>query len=115
MQAIDVQKYLVAVFAACFIGIGSGFLTLAEYMFDRDKEAAKHTIEFETLTKTKVDKNTDCEKVESYREKCTYTMYLNESKEGIWKVLEFLANLLKFTGLGCLRVAGAIEVWRKKS
>ena len=115
MQTIQIQKYLLAVFAACFIGIGSGFLTLAEYMFERDKEAAKYSIEFEALTNIKIDKSTDCNKLENHREKCQFALYLRTSNEGIMKALEFIANILMYTGLGCLGVVGTIEVWRKKS
>ena len=84
-------------------------------MFERDKEAAKLSIEFESLTNINIDKNTDCASVKDYQEKCKYAFYLLDSNEGIMKALELLINLLMCVGLGSLGVAGTIEVWRKKS
>jgi hypothetical protein len=33
MRVTDLQKYLIAVAAACFIGIGSGFVSFGQYIF----------------------------------------------------------------------------------
>lgn len=115
MSSSDVQKYLLAVSAACFIGIGSGFLSLSQYMFERDKEAAKLSIEFEVLTDIKIDRKTDCENSGHYKERCMYALYLHKSNEGIMKAVEFIADCLKWIGLVSLGIVSFIEIRKKNS
>ncbi|QIB65714.1 hypothetical protein [Kineobactrum salinum] len=114
MLVTDIQKYLIAAAAACLIGLGSGFLTFGQYVFDRDKEAAEASYEFEKVSGVVMEQTTDCENVADHKAECKYAFYLKSSSEGILEVLLFVADILLVAATCFLAGAGTIEVWRKK-
>lgn len=115
MTRNEIQKCFLAVSAACIIALGSGFTTFGEYMFERDKEAAKAEIDFENSYGVNLIKSTDCSTLVSGKADCEYALYLRSSDEGLMGMFRFIADVIVIVGSVCLGGAVLIQVKQKKS
>jgi hypothetical protein len=61
----DLHKYCYSIVTACFIALGTGFLSITQYTLSFEKEAKKLAYEVEEMEQIKMDRNTDCEKLKT--------------------------------------------------
>jgi len=71
-----IHKYLYAISAACFIGVGSALVTLTPYLIDYEAQAMKLGYELEQVTNSDYSKGIDCSEFPDIYAKCQYTKHL---------------------------------------
>jgi ribonucleotide reductase alpha subunit len=94
----DIYKYLYALSAACFIGVGSGLVTFLPYVFDYEAKAVKSANELEQEMGSDYSKNTDCHKFKNLYAKCEYTKYLLKTVKIMVRFFELIVYILLFLG-----------------
>lgn len=95
----DLHKFLYAISAACFIGIGSGLLTLTPYFLDYEARAMRAGYELEQVTSSDYSKGIDCKAYPEIYANCEYASYLLETNKRVIGALKKLAYFLFFVGV----------------
>ena len=107
----DIHKYLYALSAACFIGIGSGLLTLLPYALDYESKAIRAGAELEQTTGLKYEDGIECSEHPKIYADCYHATYLLTSNSSTAKFLQELAYFLVFVGF-LAGVSGTYFHWR---
>ena len=95
----DIHKYLYALFAACFIGIGSGFVTLLPYILDYESNAIRAGAELEQATGLDYEEGISCEDHPKIYADCYHATYLLNTNSATAKILQKILYLLSFVGV----------------
>lgn len=95
----DLHKYLYALFAACFIGIGSGFVTLLPYVLDYESNAIRAGAELEQATGLDYEQGITCKDHPEIYADCYHTTYLLTTNTATVKILKNILYLLSLVGL----------------
>lgn len=104
---IDFYKVLYAISAACFIGLGSGLLTLLPYTMDYEAKAMIAGFELEQTTGLDYSKGIECNEFPNIHRDCNVATYLLKTNSTIISFLKFVAYLLLFLGI----FTGAAGIW----
>tara|TARA_R110002072_G_scaffold302655_1_gene487100 strand:+ start:878 stop:1231 length:354 start_codon:yes stop_codon:yes gene_type:complete len=95
----DIHKYLYALFAACFIGIGSGFVTLLPYVLDYESKAIRAGAELEQATGLDFEEGIECSDHPEVYADCYHAAYLLNSTKTTVELLLNIFYLLSSIGV----------------
>lgn len=92
----DLHKYFYSITAACFVALGSGFITATQYALSYEKEGKKIQFQIEEQNKIKIDTKTNCNKLKKNIAKCMYVQHLYASNHAYSSLLKDIANYIFF-------------------
>ena len=95
----EAYKYFYALSAACFVGVGSGLMTLVPYLFDREAEVIKVATSYEQRVGVEYDESFDCAIGEEHYAECKYADYMASSNATLVNFFKTLAYWLFAIGL----------------
>lgn len=107
----SLYKYLYAVSAGCFIGVGSGLITFMPYLFDREAEAIAVVTSYEQRTETEFNEGFECTIGQEHYAECQYANYLASSNSSLVSFCQKLAYCL--VGFGALSAALGFHFHRR--
>lgn len=96
----EFAKYLLAAAAACFVGLGSGLISLYEPVMEYDRETYKLVFEVEESTGTPVRLDTDCASLNDSLAECKLAKHLLESVNAQEELFDRLFRTLLWGGFG---------------
>jgi len=98
MTLPGLYRYLYGLAAACFLGLGSGFVTLAPYLIDRETEMMRVGSAYEQVTGIEFDEGFNCDLGRGHYAECKVADYMVASTSTLVTFYERLAYILFFVG-----------------
>ncbi len=93
-------KYLYALSAACFVGLGSGLLTITPYLIDRETEMMKLGSAYEQAAGVEYDDGFQCELGSTLYADCKVADYLASSNSILVSFFKLIGYSLFWFGTG---------------
>ncbi len=106
----EVYKYLYALSAACFLGVGSGFVALTPFALGYEENAMKISFEFEQAIGAEYEDGFNCKAYPKILAQCKYAEHLMRTKIELIDLLMLLGKGLAYFGFIFL-VAGIYVHW----
>ena len=96
----DLYQYFYAVASACFIAVGTGFVSLTPDLLEYDKEAYQLVFEVEEKLDMILELETDCNQLNLYRAQCNLAIHMVEANEAYLNLLNTYSRLLVIIAIG---------------
>ncbi|MEM1404297.1 MAG: hypothetical protein AAGG55_13260 [Pseudomonadota bacterium] len=109
----DLHKYLYAFAAACFIGVGSGFLTFMPYLFNREAEVITVVTAHEQRVGVEFGDGFECELGAEHYAECQYANYMARSNSTLAGFCQKLAYFL--IGAGAFSAVIGFQFHRREA
>jgi len=95
----DIHKYFYALFTACFIGIGSGFVALFPFAMEYESNAVRAGYQLEQATGLDYQNGIVCSDFPEIQADCNYAQYLLRTNTDTAEILKNILYFLTFLGL----------------